>query len=569
MKKKLASLFLALALGVSASAAMAAEITVSDPQASSAAEVSAKYNKSEDGEAYRSAHPKADSPAPVSGGFAPASAKVRSIYNGKYYSVPTSNLEHGIDVSKWEGDINWTKVKKSGTDFAIVRCGYRGYGNGTIYGDPKYDTYMRGAAAAGVPTGVYIYSQAKTPAEGRAEARYCLNAVKGYSVEYPIVMDIEYAEGGGGYTGRLYNAHLSRQAMTDVAKAFCETIEAAGYTPMIYANRYMLTDKMSPSQLSGSYPVWMACYSSAASYGGAYSYWQYSETGRVSGISTYVDCNFYFPSTNPASRKKIDCTEISLDQTEVTAEIGDSLTLKASRQPSNTTDRTTWSSSDPSVAAVSSKGKLTAVGTGSAVITATAGKVSASCTVTVTPSETMVSKLKLTSTGNYTLTFSANGADSYDIYRSEDGTEGSFVKIGSSTDGTYTDTAALSGQNYCYRVIASADRGGAHLTGEVSNTVRTDYLPQPARLVSLSKYGRLKLRLRWENAYGASSYYIYRSGTGLDGSYKLKNRVSSKTSYISSNLTVGKTYYFYIRPYITIDDVKYIGQGSQALSIKR
>lgn len=213
-----------------------------------------------------------------------------SFLTGKTYQVPADyNVFHGIDVSKWEGDINWTQVKNAGVDYAIIRVGYRGTGNGALYEDPMFDTYMEGAISAGIPVGVYIYSQALTVEEATAEANFVLERIRDYSISLPIVMDYEFY----GNDGRLYQAHLSKAQMTKNALAFCETVTSAGYEPMLYANKSFLTDNINADEVAEVASIWLAHYTTNTTYSGEYDQWQYSDTGRVSGISTDVDCNFY------------------------------------------------------------------------------------------------------------------------------------------------------------------------------------------------------------------------------------------------------------------------------------
>lgn len=214
-----------------------------------------------------------------------------SFMTDKTYQVPKGyNVFHGIDVSKWEGDINWNAVKKAGVDYAFIRVGYRGYGSsGNLAEDPNYEEYIDGALSAGIPIGVYIYSQAISSNEAIAEANFVLNRIKGYNITLPVVMDYEFY----GNEGRLYDAHLTKAEATANCRAFCETVSNAGYTPMVYANKSFLTDNLNAGEISQIAPIWLAHYTNSTSYSGEYDYWQYSEEGRVDGINTNVDCNFF------------------------------------------------------------------------------------------------------------------------------------------------------------------------------------------------------------------------------------------------------------------------------------
>lgn len=149
---------------------------------------------------------------------------------------PGETLKKGVDVSQFQKDIDWAKVKASGIDFAFIRVGYRGYGTGSLQMDTKANQNIENALANGVQVGVYIYSQAITEQEGREEAQYVLSRIKDYNITLPVVIDYEYAESGGRYTGRLYRANLSKAQATAVCNAFCaEVAEAATgvrYTPI-------------------------------------------------------------------------------------------------------------------------------------------------------------------------------------------------------------------------------------------------------------------------------------------------------------------------------------------------
>lgn len=220
-------------------------------------------------------------------------------YTGAVYTHASrhanSEVIYGIDVSSHNGDINWGQVKASGIKYVIIRAAYRGYGSaGTLNKDTKFEANIRGALNAGLNVGVYIFSQAITPQEAESEADYILGMIRGYNITLPVVMDFEYASTNSGLGGRLYNAHLSVNSATRVCKTFCERISDAGYVPMVYANKSMLTNQLNASSLSKYGKIWLANYTTKSSYNGEYAAWQYSSQGRVSGIDGYVDCDFWY-----------------------------------------------------------------------------------------------------------------------------------------------------------------------------------------------------------------------------------------------------------------------------------
>lgn len=197
----------------------------------------------------------------------------------------SSNGILGIDVSKWNGSIDWNAVKNSGVSYVIIRCGYRGSSQGSLIEDPKYRTNIQGASAAGLKVGVYFFSQAINEIEAVEEASMVLSLVKGYKLSYPIFLDVEPSGGRGD--------KIDKATRTAVCKAFCQTIKNSGYTAGIYANKTWLNSYIDTSQLS-AYRIWLAQYAAKPTYTGRYDIWQYSSKGKVSGISGNVDMNLSY-----------------------------------------------------------------------------------------------------------------------------------------------------------------------------------------------------------------------------------------------------------------------------------
>lgn len=206
--------------------------------------------------------------------------------NGK---LSSSNGVLGIDVSKYNGNIDWKAVKNSGVDYVIIRCGYRGYGSGVLVEDPKYRTNIQGAISAGLKVGVYYFSQAVNEIEAVEEASAVLGMISGYKITYPVFIDVEYSN--SNKDGRADNLSVAQR--TAVAKAFCQTIQNGGYRAGVYANKTWLTSFLDMNQLNG-YKVWLAQYAKEVTYKGRYDMWQYSATGKISGISGNVDLNLSY-----------------------------------------------------------------------------------------------------------------------------------------------------------------------------------------------------------------------------------------------------------------------------------
>ncbi|MBR5637291.1 MAG: hypothetical protein IKW81_10220 [Pseudobutyrivibrio sp.] len=191
----------------------------------------------------------------------------------------------GIDVSKYQGNIDWNQAK-SAVSFAIIRCGYRGKTDGQLYEDEYFYKNMKNAKAAGVATGVYIFSRAVNEAEAVQEASMAVAmAQKAGGCAYPIFIDMEDTARGGG---------LSAAQRTAIANAFIATVQSSGYKAGLYCSKNWMNDKMSAGSLNGSAYIWIAQYNTQCTYGGKYSMWQYSSKGSVPGIKGNVDMNRSF-----------------------------------------------------------------------------------------------------------------------------------------------------------------------------------------------------------------------------------------------------------------------------------
>ena len=204
-------------------------------------------------------------------------------------SLVKDSGSRGIDVSAYQGTIDWTAVKNSGISFVIIRCGFRGYTQGGLILDSKYKSYIQGATSAGLKVGLYIFSQAVNEKEAVEEASLCVNLAQGYRISYPIFIDSEYSN--GNHNGRADG--LDKGTRTAVCRAFCETIKSAGYTPGVYASKSWYYNKLDVSQLN-SYKIWLAHYCGETDYSGKYDLWQHTSKGQVSGIKGNVDLDISY-----------------------------------------------------------------------------------------------------------------------------------------------------------------------------------------------------------------------------------------------------------------------------------
>lgn len=187
----------------------------------------------------------------------------------------------GIDVSKWQGEVNFDKVKADGYEFVIINAGYGRY---ISQKDKFFEDNYKKARAAGLGVGAYWYSYATTAAEAKQEAKVFLQAVQGKTFDYPLCYDIEDSTQTG----------LSNAVIGDMINAFCGYLEGQGYYASLYSYANFLNTKV-PAECKKKYDIWVAAYDvSKPSYSGEYGMWQYTSTGKVSGVSGNCDCDYSY-----------------------------------------------------------------------------------------------------------------------------------------------------------------------------------------------------------------------------------------------------------------------------------
>lgn len=449
-------------------------------------------------------------------------------------------VKKGVDVSKWNGTINWTKVANDGIDFALIRCGNRTSSGGSLSSDPDFATNMKGALAAGLDVGVYIFSQAITEAEAREEAKYALNLCAGYSFDLPIVMDYEYYP-----DGRLEKASLSKTQRTNICNAFCQVIEAAGYSAMVYANKSMLTDDMYGQKLADAgYQIWLAQWRSSTTYTGTYTYWQYTDQGSVNGIANKVDMNFYYKlpdatinyTYSTVNGVRLAWNAVSLaDQYRIYRKTGSESQWKllATVSGSNTVtyvDQT---------AAAGTTYRYT--------VQACAGAVRgeydrAGTSVTYQP-QISLSSAQVKSNG-VSLTWKTFA--SYDGYRilRRTGTTGNWSVLAEITDAAqtaYLDTASnlSSGVTYSY-TICGMSKGNPSVYDQYG--LQVVWLSTPSLISAASCATGMKVT--WTQVSGASGYNVYRADAGHWKKIAVITS-GSTTSYVDTSATTPNAVYTY------------------------
>lgn len=194
-----------------------------------------------------------------------------------------TNTKIGIDVSKWQGEIDWHEVKNSGVEFAMIRMGYQTDYDGEYKVDPYFVQNIQGAKAVGLPVGLYFYSYSKNVNQAKEQAEWVKTQLRSYEIDLPIAFDWESWSSFNTTGMSLYTINKS-------ANVFLDTLKEAGYKGMLYSSKNYLEKIWYPTE----YETWLAQYNSKATYAGEYSIWQMSSSGRVDGIKGDVDIDIMY-----------------------------------------------------------------------------------------------------------------------------------------------------------------------------------------------------------------------------------------------------------------------------------
>lgn len=209
------------------------------------------------------------------------------VHDGEKVSYADAPYTLGIDVSKYQGDVDWNAVKADGYEFVMLRIGYRSYGDGSLHEDPMFEQNYAGATAAGLKVGVYFFAQAISEAEAKEEAEYVIHLLDGRELGMPLVYDPETIEEDDSRTDDVTGEQLTKNAV-----AFCETIAASQYEPMVYCNMLWEAFKLDLTKLS-DYLIWYADYEPLPQTPYRFDMWQYTQTGHVSGVNGNVDIDIW------------------------------------------------------------------------------------------------------------------------------------------------------------------------------------------------------------------------------------------------------------------------------------
>lgn len=213
---------------------------------------------------------------------ATSTGEMQYVVNGQVESLK------GIDLSRYQGKVDWSLVAGDGVDYAMIRIGIRGYGTGEIVIDDTFDANVRGASQNGIGVGGYFFTQATSEEEALEEANAVIEALAPYNITYPIAIDIEDVNDTSART-----ANLTAAERTDYVITFCEALKDAGYTPMIYGNLKSYCDMLEMERLN-DYEKWFAFYDDYIYFPYEIAMWQYTDSGVVNGVNGKVDLNICF-----------------------------------------------------------------------------------------------------------------------------------------------------------------------------------------------------------------------------------------------------------------------------------
>lgn len=490
-------------------------------------------------------------------------------YTGNTYthasSLASADIVYGVDVSKWQADIDWEGVKADGIDFAIIRIGYSTISSGTLSEDPYFEQNLKEAKAAGVAVGVYYFSQATTLAEAKAEANYTLELLGDTTLTCPVVFDWETASG-------YRNENVSGSKATSICQTFCDIVEAAGYTSMIYANYTDLTTWLDADTLAASYKIWIARYNTTTwtaketsdwDYSWIYSYWQYSSSGQVDGISGNADVNFYYDTTyGIVDSSLVDTvTGVKVKSNSSTSELTISFTAL-----DDVVGYEIWRSSsyDGTYKKIKTlKGTTSYTNTGRTEGREYYYKVRAYITVDGVKVYGKFSSIA------YAYTAKSN---SYKVVTTKADAHvrlhaGSYKTLVTVAKGTALSVQAITSDAdgvRWYRVKTTVD--GETVSGYINSKYATVKVKQVTS-VKASKVTAKTITLSWAAQGGVTGYLIYRSDS-RNGTYKKVGKVSAgTTTWKDSGLNTYTRYYYKIRAYSRVNGTNTYGSYSSIATL--
>lgn len=456
--------------------------------------------------------------------------------------ISLSPIEKGIDVSKWNGTIDWKKVKADGIDYVIIRGGF---GNATV--DPQFKSYIQGASDAGLKIGVYWFSYATSVTKAKEEAAKCLETIAPYrdKITYPVFYDFEYDS--VDYAKKL-GITVTKDLSSKMADEFLTTIKNAGYITGIYTNKDF-GDKYFYEDMLFANNLWIAQYSSACTYNRPYMMWQYTDKGTINGIGTsskpaYFDMNYTYlkPTNNQASSNKIDLSSSSVSEISSKTYTGSAIepnftvTLNNKILKENEDYTVTYSNN-------------ISIGTAKILIKGIGNYVG---------EKTITFKIVAPTTSKINLSSASVSEISSKSYTGSAIKPSVTVKVNGKTLSLNKDYKVTYSNNISVGTAKILIKGTGNYTGE--KTITFKIIPKKIAKVSLSKKTTNSLTLSWNKLNDVTGYKIYKYDPKSKNYEYLKTiKGASTTSFTDSKLTDATVYMYKVRGYKTVDGNAYNG----------
>lgn len=476
---------------------------------------------------------------------------------------------YGVDVSYFQNTINWRKVKAAGIDYAIIRVGYRGYVNGALAVDPKFEENIENAKAAGIKVGVYFFTQAINTSEAREEANHVLEQIKGYTLDMPVYIDMEEISYD---SARFDRAHLSYTAKTNICKTFCDTIKKAGYRAGVYASKNCLTYHFNGPELAKNYDIWVAHYNNYTDYYGEYHMWQYTGTGRVNGISTTVDMNVLYMKNGPMKVTNLRAngygTKVNLSWDSSFGAHGYTIYAKNLETGAiSEVAKTTLTSKSVTLPYAKSRFYVKAyynIGTKYAYSPYSAG---VSAFKNYLPEVTNVTVDDVNSNSVSLSWDKLTYCDGYIIYKYDD-VKKKYQRLIKTTDKTayYKVTGLSPNKAYKFAVKAYKTVDQKEVASGSFLAVTATTRPTAVTGFKVSSIAEKSVVLAWDKYPNVEGYIIYRYDKVKSKWVRIDKTVKNINSYTVSKLNGGTTYKFAVRAYVTVDGKESASSGYPTVS---
>ena len=456
-------------------------------------------------------------------------------------------IEKGIDVSKWNGDIDWNKVKSDGIDYVIIRGGF---GNSSI--DPKFKSHIEGASNAGLKVGVYWFSYATSVSKAKEEAAKCLSTIEPYKdkISYPVFYDFEYASVD---YAKKNGINITKNLSTEMADAFLTDIKNAGYRTGIYTNKDF-GDKYFESDLLYANNLWIAQYNQECTYNKPYMMWQYTETGTINDIGTssnpaYFDMNYTYlkPTNGSIAESKIDLSSASSNNIDDVTYTGNPIEPNVVL----TLDNKTLKLDEDYTITYSNN---TSVGTGEIIINGI-NRYTGTKTISFKINPQTISNVSLNSKTINSITFSWDKIDNitgYEVYKYDEfsNTYTLLDTISDNSINTYTDKNLTSASTYNYAIRAYKVIDKTTYYGNYSNIFTDSTKVNKVTNLKLDVRNATSLQISWDKVDNVDGYRIYR----LDPStnvYTLVDTIYGEniTSYTHDSRVSATSYYYRVKAF--------------------